>query len=114
MSLPLGLRAAVVSVALFVAFVLAWHVATRGSGPVAQMDPEYAKLMGATATQGKSPMPGPLDAAANLWDHANRRSSDTDPTAKGLGIKPANSIARVRTAYSIPAPVAIRSASLSG
>ena len=33
------------------------------------MDPEYAKLMGATATQGKSAMPGPLDVGAKLWEH---------------------------------------------
>ena len=69
MNLSLPWRAAVVSVAIFVAFVLAWHLATRGTGTVAQMDPEYAKLMGATATQGKSAMPGPLDVAEKLWQH---------------------------------------------
>ena len=37
--------------------------------PSPQMDPEYAKLMGATATQGKSAMPGPLDVGAKLWEH---------------------------------------------
>ena len=64
MNLSIGMRAAVVSVAIFVAFMLAWHLATQGTGPVAQMDPEYAKLMGKTATQGKSAMPGPLDVGA--------------------------------------------------
>ena len=60
MSFPLGLRAAIVSAALFFAFIGLWYLATRGSGPVAQMDPEYAKLMGATATKGTSAMPTPL------------------------------------------------------
>ncbi len=61
MPISLTWRAAVVSVALLAAFLLAWHLATQGTGKVAQMDPEYARLMGATATHGKSAMPGPLD-----------------------------------------------------
>src|ERR1700694_3109993 len=107
MSLPLGLRAAVLSVALFVAFVLAWHVATRGTGPVAQMDPEYAKLMGATATQGKSAMPGPLDVAAKLWEHLKRPFYDNGPNDKGLGIQLGYSIARVGLGYLLAVMVAI-------
>jgi nitrate/nitrite transport system permease protein len=107
MSLPLGLRAAVVSVALFVAFVLAWHVATRGTGQVAQMDPEYAKLMGATATQGKSSMPGPLDVGAKLWEHLKRPFYDNGPNDKGVGIQLAYSIARVMIGYFIAVAVAI-------
>src|ERR1700752_2074936 len=107
MSLPLGLRAAVVSVALFAAFVLAWHVATRGSGPVAQMDPEYAKLMGVTATQGKSAMPGPLDVGAKLWEHLKRPFYDNGPNDKGLGIQLGYSIARVGLGYFLAVIVAI-------
>src|SRR5712672_2985362 len=107
MSLPLGLRAAVLSLLLFVAFVLAWHVATRGTGPVAQMDPEYAKLMGATATQGKSAMPGPLDVGAKLWEHLKRPFYDNGPNDKGLGIQLAYSIARVMVGYLLAVLVAI-------
>src|SRR6202795_3990616 len=107
MSLPLGLHAAVLSVALFVAFVLAWHVATRGTGPVAEMDPEYAKLMGATATQGKSAMPGPLDVAAKLWEHLKRPFYDNGPNDKGLGIQLGYSIARVGLGYLLAVMVAI-------
>ena len=50
-------RAAIVSIVLFFCFVLVWQIATGTSGPVQQMDPEYAKLMGASATQGKSLCP---------------------------------------------------------
>ena len=46
----LGLRAGLVSLALFALIVGVWHLATAGSGPAVKMDPEYAKLMGATAT----------------------------------------------------------------
>jgi nitrate/nitrite transport system permease protein len=107
MTLPLWLRAAVVSVALFATFLLAWHVATRGAGPVAQMDPEYAKLMGVTATQGKSAMPGPLDVAAKVWEHLKRPFYDNGPNDKGLGIQLAYSIARVAAGYLLAVVVAI-------
>ena len=72
MTPSLSLRAGLVSVLIFLAFILIWHLATRGSGAVQQMDPEYAKLMGLTATQGKSAMPGPLDVGAKLWEHLRR------------------------------------------
>jgi nitrate/nitrite transport system permease protein len=99
MTRSLTLRAALVSVALFATFLLAWHLATRGTGQVAQMDPEYAKLMGATATQGKSAMPGPLDVGATLWSHLKRPFYDNGPNDKGLGIQLAYSIARVALGY---------------
>ena len=59
MTSSLRFRAAIVSIVLFAAFLGIWHIATRGSGTVGTMSPEYAKLMGLTATQGKSAMPGP-------------------------------------------------------
>src|SRR4051794_11405559 len=63
----LTLRASLVSLALFGVLIGLWHVATMGSGAAVKMDPAYAKLMGATATQGKSAMPGPADVAAKIW-----------------------------------------------
>ena len=66
--------------------------------PVGNMSPEYAKLMGATATQGKSAMPGPLDVGAKLWEHVRRPFYDNGPNDKGLGIQLGYSIARVRWA----------------
>jgi len=107
MSLPLGMRAAIVSVATFVAFVLAWHLATRSTGPVPKMDPEYAKLMGATATQGKSAMPGPLDVAAKLVEQLKHPFYDNGPNDKGVGIQLAYSIARVGAGYLLAVVVAI-------
>ena len=65
---------------------MAKRSAVRGSGPTQQMDPEYAKLMGATATQGKSAMPGPLDVGAKLWEHLKQPFYDKGPNDKGLGI----------------------------
>jgi nitrate/nitrite transport system permease protein len=103
----LRLRAAVLSVALLAAFVVTWHLATRGTGAVAQMDPEYAKLMGATATQGKSAMPRPLDVGVKLWEHIKRPFYDNGPNDKGLGIQLAYSIARVAAGYLLAVAVAI-------
>ena len=100
-------RAAVVSVALFVAFLTTWHLATRGTGATQQMSPEYAKLMGLTATQGKSAMPGPLDVGAKLWEHLRRPFYDNGPNDKGLGIQLAWSLLRVLTGYLLAVATAI-------
>src|SRR5947209_6386051 len=100
-------RAAVISIALFVALILAWHLATRGVGAVQPMSPEYARLMGATATQGRSAMPGPLDVGAKLWEHVKRPFYDNGPNDKGIGIQLAYSIARVALGYLLAVAVAI-------
>ena len=107
MTLTLSWRAAIVSLALFFCFILAWHIATRGSGAVAAMDPEYAKLMGTTATQGKSAMPGPLDVGAKLWEHARQPFYDNGPNDKGVGIQLAYSIARVAIGYFLAVAFAV-------
>jgi len=62
-------RAALVSLLLFGSFIAVWHLATMGSGPAANMDPEYAKLVGATASQGKSAMPSPAEVGLKIWQH---------------------------------------------
>jgi nitrate/nitrite transport system permease protein len=107
MSASLTLRAALVSAALFVAFLLVWHVATSGSGPVAAMDPEYAKLVGAGASQGKSAMPGPLDVAGRIVQHLRAPFYDNGPNDKGIGIQLAYSMARVALGYLLAVLVAL-------
>src|SRR6478735_3345322 len=99
MTKSLRFRAAMVSVVIFLAFIGAWHLATRGTTTVATMSPEYARLMGLTATQGKSAMPGPLDVGAKLWEHVRRPFYDNGPNDKGLGIQLGYSIARVGLGY---------------
>src|SRR6185436_19093598 len=107
MASSLTLRAALVSLLLFGAFLLAWHLSVRGTSAVQQMDPEYAKLMGLTATQGKSAMPGPLDVGARLWEHIRRPFYDNGPNDKGLGIQLGHSIARVGLGYLLAVMLAI-------
>ncbi|HXW23974.1 MAG TPA: nitrate ABC transporter permease [Xanthobacteraceae bacterium] len=107
MQRSLGLRAAVLSAALFAAFVLGWHLATRGTTAVAPMDPAYAKLMGLSATQGKSAMPGPLDVAVKIGEHLRRPFYDNGPNDKGIGIQLAYSIGRVGVGYLLAVAVAV-------
>jgi len=106
-SVSLRLRAAILSIALFAAFIGIWHLATRGSGQVGAMSPEYAKLMGLTATQGKSAMPGPLDVGEQLWQHLQHPFYDKGPNDKGLGIQLGYSMARVGLGYFLAVIVAI-------
>src|SRR5262249_18211908 len=103
----LAMRAAVLSLLLLVLFLSVWHLATRGTGAVPRMDPEYAKLMGATATQGRSAMPGPIDVGAKLVEHLRRPFYDNGPNDKGIGIQLAYSIARVMAGYLLAVLVAI-------
>ena len=98
--LSLGTRAAILSVAILLIFGIAWHLAvTSGGGPVQAMDPEYAKLMGLTATTGKSAMPGPIDVLAKIYEHLRAPFYDKGPNDKGIGIQLAYSLARVMTGY---------------
>jgi nitrate/nitrite transport system permease protein len=107
MTSSLALRSTVLSIALFLCFILAWHLVTRAHVTVQPMDPEYAKLIGMTVTQGKSAMPGPLDVAAKIWDHLKDPFYDRGSNDKGLGIQLAYSIARVMVGYLIAVAVAI-------
>jgi nitrate/nitrite transport system permease protein len=105
--MTLSFRAGVVSILILVLFLGTWHLAISGIGSVQQMDPEYAKLMGITATQGKSAMPGPLQVGATLWKHLINPFYDNGPNDKGLGIQLAYSIGRVALGYSLAVLVAI-------
>jgi nitrate/nitrite transport system permease protein len=107
MSHLLGVRAAVVSLTLLVTFLAAWHLGTSGTSAVQKMSPEYARLMGATATQGKSAMPGPQEVGAKLIEHLRQPFYDRGPNDKGIGIQLAFSIARVAAGYLLAVLVAI-------
>ena len=87
MSVSLGSRAALLSLTLLALFLMAWHLAVRTNGPAQQMDPEYAKLVGASMNTGKSAMPGPLEVGASLWEHIKNPFYDKGPNDKGVGIQ---------------------------
>ncbi len=103
----LSVRAGLVSLLLLGLLLGVWHIGTAGTGPAVQMDPEYAKLMGATATQGKSAMPGPADVGAKIWQHIKDPFYDRGTNDKGIGIQLGYSIARVLAGYLLAVAVAI-------
>jgi nitrate/nitrite transport system permease protein len=103
----LNARAALLSLVMFFGFLLAWHIGVQGTKTVVDMDPEYARLMGATATQGKSAMPGPLDVGAQIWKHLNEPFYDRGPNDKGIGIQLAYSLGRVLLGYFLAVMVAL-------
>ncbi|MEA3072538.1 MAG: nitrate/nitrite transport system permease protein [Alphaproteobacteria bacterium] len=103
----LGLRAAVLSLLLFGLFIGVWHLATAGTGTTVIMDPEYAKLVGASASQGKSAMPGPAEVGAKIWEHLKNPFYDRGSNDKGVGIQLAFSIARVAAGYLVAVAVAV-------
>lgn len=107
MRASLTLRAAIVSIGLLAAFLLAWQLAVGGQGKVQVLDPEYAKLVGATASQGKSAMPSPVEVGGKLWDHLRRPFYDNGPNDKGVGIQLGYSLARVLTGYFLAVLLAV-------
>ncbi|CAN5918114.1 nitrate ABC transporter permease [soil metagenome] len=105
----LGLRAALLSLLIFVGIVAIWQVATlptAATGPA--MDPEYAKLMGAAAAAGsKSSMPTPADIGAALWKHLSDPFYVRGSNDKGIGIQLAYSLGRVLLGFALAALVAV-------
>lgn len=107
MQRTLSLRAGILSLALLAVILLGWQVAVSGTAKTEAMDPEYAALMGQTATTGKSAMPGPLDVGVTIWKHLRDPFYDRGPNDKGLGIQLAYSIGRVALGYGLAVLVAI-------
>jgi nitrate/nitrite transport system permease protein len=107
MARSLTFRASLVSLMLLVVFLSAWQIGVSGGGTAMKVDPEYAKLMGATATQGKSAMPGPVDVAATIWGHVKDPFYVKGANDKGIGIQLAYSVGRVAIGYLIAVLVAI-------
>ncbi|WP_018259542.1 nitrate ABC transporter permease [Methylobacterium sp. WSM2598] len=107
MRASLSVRAGLVSALLLLAFLLVWHLGVAGTGRTEAMDPEYAALMGQSATTGRSAMPGPLDVGATIWRHLRDPFYDRGPNDKGLGIQLAHSVARVGLGYLLAVLVAL-------
>jgi nitrate/nitrite transport system permease protein len=105
----LGLRAALLSLLIFVGIVAIWQVATMpmaASGPA--MDPEYAKLVGAAAATGaKSAMPTPADIGATIWKHLTDPFYVRGSNDKGIGIQLAYSLGRVLLGFGLAALFAV-------
>ena len=106
-SSTLTVQAAALSVAIFIAFIALWHVATRGTVAVTGMSAEYAALMGTAATKGTSSMPGPGEVGSQLRKHLQKPFYDNGPNDRGIGIQLAYSLGRVLTGFLLAMAVAI-------
>jgi nitrate/nitrite transport system permease protein len=101
-------RASLLSVVLLLLFLGIWHVATLPGAARQNVDPEYARLVGAQAASGqKSALPGPGEVGAKLWGHLTDPFYDNGPNDKGVGLQLAYSLARVLVGYLAAALVAI-------
>ena len=104
---PLTARASLVTALILLLFLGAWHVATLSGASGPAMDPEYAKLVGATANQGKSAMPGPLEVGSKILSHLRDPFYDRGSNDKGIGIQLAWSILRVLAGYGLAVVIAL-------
>lgn len=88
MNRSLHLRATLLSLVLFAAFVGTWQIATmprQSGGPV--MDPEYARLVGAAAAAGeKSTFPTPAEVGAMIWQHLSDPFYIRGTNDQGIGV----------------------------
>ncbi len=103
----LQLRAMALSLVIFATFIGVWWLATASSGVSTGLDPEYAKLMGKTATEGQSAFPTPGQVGSKIWEHISDPFYDNGPNDKGLGIQLAYSLSRVMLGYLLAVMVAI-------
>ncbi len=103
----LGARAGLLSLSLLTLFLGGWQLAVGGAGATAAMDPEYAALMGAGATQGTSAMPGPADIGRRLVELVRDPFYDRGPNDKGIGIQLGWSLLRVLLGFALAVIVAV-------
>jgi len=89
--------------------LLVWQLATLPEARViaADVDPEYAALMGGGAASSASSFPTPAVMAQTLWDKLSDPFYDNGPNDKGIGIQLAYSLARVLGGFFLAAVVAI-------
>ncbi len=103
----LELRAMALSLLMLTLFLLVWQIAVGGGAAAPKVDPEYAKLMGITAIQGKSALPGPLEVGAALWKHLRDPFYVHGTNDVGLGLQLGYSILRVAAGYLLAMAVAL-------
>lgn len=102
------LKATLLSFVFLLLFILAWQLlVVSQQGPAADLDPEYAALLGATATQGASAIPSPGEVGNALWGHLQTFFYDGGPNDKGIGLQLLYSLLRVLIGFGIAALVAI-------
>ena len=107
--LSLSQKAGLLSLGLFAAILLVWQLLTLPETHVAaaNVDPEYAALMGGGGAKAASGFPTPAAMAQTVWDKLSHPFYDNGPNDKGIGIQLGYSLARVLGGFFLAAVVAI-------
>ncbi len=112
----LSLKAALVSLLMFLLLVGVWQLATMpvaSVGTAAGMTAEqieYQKMLGKDPTQGQvksSGFPTPAEMGATAWKHLSNPCYDNGPNDKGIAIQLAYSLARVGLGFLLACAVAV-------
>jgi len=105
----LSQKAGLLSLGLFAAILLVWQLLTLPETHVAaaNVDPEYAALMGGGGAKAASGFPTPAAMAQTVWDKLPHPFYDNGPNDKGIGIQLGYSLARVLGGFFLAAVVAI-------
>ncbi len=106
MTVPLGARAALVSLLLLLALLAVWHASTARAPQQQQELDEYALLMG-KGTQKSDGLPTPAAIGAVIWKHLSNPFYDAGANDKGIGIQLGYSLGRVALGFLAAAAVAI-------
>ncbi|MFH1872175.1 MAG: nitrate ABC transporter permease [Pseudomonadota bacterium] len=104
----LTLKAAFISIALFLIFIGAWHIATlpKESATLAGANAEYAALMGKGAEKSGG-FPPPLEVGKAFVKYLSDPFYDRGPNDKGIAIQLGHSLARVALGFFLAVLVAV-------
>lgn len=108
MNLKLSLRAALISLLIFLVFIGIWQVATtvKPSAAMSAADAEYAALMG-RGEEKTSGFPPPGQVAEAFVTYLSDPFYDNGPNDKGIGIQMAYSLGRVGLGFLLATVVAL-------
>jgi nitrate/nitrite transport system permease protein len=110
----LNLKAALLSLLLFLVFLAVWQVATMPTGGAVSQagmsaeQIEYQKMLGKDPGQVKSAgFPTPAEMGATAWKHLSNPFYDNGPNDKGIAIQLAWSLGRVALGFLLACLVAV-------
>ncbi|MEI7429201.1 MAG: nitrate ABC transporter permease [Betaproteobacteria bacterium] len=103
-----ALKAGLITMLLFVAFIGLWHVATlsKDAGVSSGADAEYAALMGKGAEKSGG-FPPPAEVGKAFVKYLSHPFYDNGPNDKGIGIQLGHSLGRVGLGFLIAVAVAL-------
>lgn len=104
MTLPLNIKAMLVSVAILIVWLGVWEIATPRAAAVGELT-EYEILMGGGAP--KAGIPAPSAIIAKAVEELSDPFYDAGPNDKGIGIQIGYSLFRVLTGYLLAALIAL-------